>query len=419
MDDQLGRMIEERGLLRPLSAGPPTADASSEDGTAATGATQTWADVPWRTIWATIASVAAFGLLAITVYLASRIVIWIAIAGFFAVVLSRPVGWLQTRAHMRRGVAVGVVVLGAIGIFAGLVALFILPVRSQLVAVLTDLPGTVRQAADGRGPVGRLVTELHLEQLVKRNQESLTKAASSVDRALPGLVGSALQALLAVITIVVTTCLMLTQSEPIGRAVVRVLPVRHRGLMVDVAHDAARSVSGYMIGNLLISLCAGVAAFVLLLLLGVPSPAVLALWVAFADLIPLVGATLGALAAVFGAFSVSPTAGIIAVVFFALYQQFENSVLTTMVMARTVRVNPLAVLLSVVVGVELFGFVGALLALPVAGAIGVVVKEIFRRHPRQDELIIVGNSQEDQPPPTPRWHPRRLRRRRLKTGARG
>ena len=118
-----------------------------------------------------------------------------------------------------------------------------------------------------------------------------------------------------------------------------------------------------------------------------PNPAVFALWVAFADLIPLVGATLGAAVAVLAAYLHSPTAGAVALVFFVVYQQFENSVLQPNVMARTVKVNPLVVLLSVLAGVELFGFVGALLAIPIAGSVQVALKEIWGES-RRDRLVL-------------------------------
>jgi predicted PurR-regulated permease PerM len=131
-----------------------------------------------------------------------------------------------------------------------------------------------------------------------------------------------------------------------------------------------------MVGNLLISLVAGVAAFICLVSLGVPSPVVLALWVAFADLIPLVGAIIGAAVAVIAAFLTSQAAGIIAIIFFVVYQQVENSVLYPAIMSRRVKINPLGVLLSFLLGVEMFGWIGALLAVPVSGAIGVAVKEI-------------------------------------------
>jgi predicted PurR-regulated permease PerM len=154
-----------------------------------------------------------------------------------------------------------------------------------------------------------------------------------------------------------------------------------------VAVDAGHAISGYMIGNLLISLIAGITGFICLVALGVPSPIVLALWVAFADLIPLVGAIIGAAVAVLAAFLHDPTAGIIALVFFVIYQQIENSVLYPAVMARRVKVNPLVVLLSVLLGVEIFGFIGALLAVPASGALQVAAKAI--KQERQRELLIV------------------------------
>src|SRR5205814_9767482 len=112
------------------------------------------------------------------------------------------------------------------------------------------------------------------------------------------------------------------------------------------------------------SVIAGAATFVYLFLVHVPFRGVLALWVGFADLIPLVGATLGAVPAVLVAFLHSVPAGIGTIVFFIVYQQFENHVLQVTVMSRTVDLNPLRVLVSALVGVELFGFVGALRAIP-------------------------------------------------------
>jgi predicted PurR-regulated permease PerM len=357
----------------------------------------TWAEVPWRTIIGSVGIIGAATMFVLVIYIASRVVIWVLVAAFFAIVLARPVGWLQGRYRLRRGAATGIVVAATLAVLFGLIALFILPVRTQLVAVLTDLPGTVQQAAEGRGPVGHVVSQLHLEQLVRDNQDRLTSAATRVQGSLPKIIGSAIETALAAVTIAVMTCLMLSQSRALSRAGVRLVPVRHRAWITDVARDAAGAVSGYMIGNLIISVCAGVAAFALLMVLGVPSPVVLALWVAFADLIPLVGATLGAVVAVIAAFFVSPTAGIIAIVFFALYQQFENSVLQIVIMSRTVRVNPLVVLLSVLLGVELFGLVGALLAVPAAGAITVVVKELWLHRPADpDQLIVVTSGDTDE-----------------------
>jgi len=144
-----------------------------------------------------------------------------------------------------------------------------------------------------------------------------------------------------------------------------------------VAKDSNRAITGYMFGNLAISVIAGVATYLVLWPLGVPFRGVLALWVAFADLIPLVGATLGAVVVSAVAFLDSPKTGIIVVIFFVIYQQFENHVLQVSIMSRTVDLNPLAVLLSVLVGVELFGILGALLAIPAGGVLQVICRDIY------------------------------------------
>jgi predicted PurR-regulated permease PerM len=350
----------------------------------------TWADVPWRTIFGTIGAVIAVVALIDMVLLAQRVILLVVIAGFFAVVLAPLVGAVEHRLHLRRGLAIAIVVFACLASVVGLLALFVLPVRSQLAAVLADLPGTVRQAATGRGPLGNLVARLRLEQLVEDHRDTLTRAAESMQRAIPNLVSKGVEVLLEIVTVLVMTSLMLSQSAVLAESSLQVVPERHRGAVASVSRRAAKAVSGYMIGNLVISLCAGGAALLLLVVLGVPNPVVIALWVAFADLIPLVGATLGAIVAVVAALFVSSTAGIVAIVFFVLYQQFENSVLQLVVMSRTVQVNPLAVLLSVLLGVELFGVVGALLAIPVAGAMNLVVKEVWRHHTSQvDQLVLV------------------------------
>jgi predicted PurR-regulated permease PerM len=391
---ELGGPREDQGLIVPGASSAYFGDGAVPNQTdlPARRVPLTWSEVPWRTIIATIGVVAATALGAYVIYTVSRIVIWTLVAVFFAVILAPPVRWIERHLHFRRGAAVGVVVLLSIGMFVGLLALFILPVRTQLTATLTDLPGTVSSAAEGKGPVGNIVSELHLESLVKENEPRIQSAIKRLESSSISLLGTVLQTLLGVVTVAVITCLLLTQAPALANTANRVIPERHREWLDAVAADAAKAVSGYMLGNLLISVFAGVAAFILLVVLGVPSPIVLAIWVAFADLIPLVGATLGAVVVIFAAFLHSPTAGIVSVVFFLAYQQFENSVLQVMIMSRTVKVNPLAVILSVLLGVELFGFVGALLAIPAAGAMQVMIKELWRHRPRDaDRLVVIGN----------------------------
>lgn len=347
----------------------------------------TWLDVPWRSMVAAVLIVASFLLVVRALTTAQRVVIWVLIAGFFAIVLAPLVRRLEARLRGHRGAATAIVMLATTVLFLGVIALFLLPIRSQIVATVTDLPGSVDDAASGRGPVGHLVTRLHLNNLVRDNQSEIRDWADGMNGQSLNIARSVMEGILAFVTIFVTAFLLLTQTSAIGGAVQGLIPHRRRQAAKRVSVDAAAAVSGYMIGNLLISLIAGVSAFVCLVLLGVPNPAVIALWVAFADLIPLVGATLGAAVAVLAAFLQNTTAGIVALVFFIVYQQFENSVLQTKVMSRTVNVNPLVVLLSVLFGVELFGLMGALLAIPLAGSVQVLLKEI-RRETTRDRLVL-------------------------------
>jgi predicted PurR-regulated permease PerM len=147
-----------------------------------------------------------------------------------------------------------------------------------------------------------------------------------------------------------------------------------------------RSVSGYMLGNFLTSLIAGLVVFVTLIILGVPFAFLWALWVALVDFLPMIGGALAGIPTVLFAAAHSLTAGIITLVVFLAYTQIENHVLNPVVMSRTVSVSPLLVLLAILVGASLgswlggtFGaFVGALIAIPTAGAIQVVTREIWR-----------------------------------------
>lgn len=343
-----------------------------------------WEDVPWRTIVGSVLVVMGALLVVWLILSAARIITWVVIAGFLAIVLAPAVKRVQGRVGGRRTLATAIVMFTALVAVCGMVTLFIIPIRRQLLQVITDLPGTVESAANGRGPVGSLVTKLHLVSYVRDNQASLQDAVDRLSGSVPSIVQDVLSGLLAFVTIFVLAFFFLSQSKQLGEFTMGGVPNRRRDSVRRVAADAARAVSGYMIGNLVISLFAGIAAFVLLLALGVPNPAVIALWVAFADMIPLVGATIGAVVAVAAGFFTSTPAGVISLIFFIVYQQFENSYIQPTVMSKRVNVNPLAVLLSVLLGVELFGLLGALLAIPAASAIQVAVREVLqeRKHDR-------------------------------------
>ena len=374
------------GLYIPGSSAPWNPDVVDPLG----ASNSKWSDVPWRTIVVTVGIVLGTYVSIVLLLAVVRIIAWIAIAGFMAVVLAPLVGRLDRRLGGRRTLATGIVVFGTLIAWAGVIALFVMPVRTQLVHILTDLPGTVHDAASGRGPVGHIVHRLHIESYVKDNESKLARAADRLSVSSFEVIQTVLSAAFAFVTITLLTFLFLSQSAAIGRAGENLIPYRRRAAAQRIASDAAGAVSGYVIGNLIISLIAGIAAFACLVALGVPSPVVLALFVAVADLIPLVGATLGAAVCVIAAYLHSPTAGLISVIFFVVYQQIENGALYPWIMARKVNVNPLGILLSVLLAVEVFGILGALLAVPVSGALQVVVTAV-RQERKREQLVLPDN----------------------------
>lgn len=306
-----------------------------------------------------------------------RIVTYLLVALFFAVILTPAVDLLHHRAHLRRGIATALVVMTGLVVLSGLIYAFVKPLVDQGTKFSDSVPEMVDDAQKGKGPVGRLVKEYEVEQWVEENRETIDKQARAAGTKGLDVVRQVFSGIVAALTVLVLTILMILRGPELSEAAIAVLPEHRRERVRRVAADAASAVSGYMFGNLLISIIAGIAAYIFLRIAGVPYPEVLALWVAFADLIPLVGATLGAVPTIAVAFLHSVPAGIAAVVFFILYQQFENNVLQVTVMARTVNLNPLGVLISVMIGVELFGLLGALLAIPAAGVIQVVVRDLW------------------------------------------
>ena len=165
------------------------------------------------------------------------------------------------------------------------------------------------------------------------------------------------------------------------------LPQQRADSVKRVAGEVNKAVIGYMLGNFLTSIIAGVVVFVTLLLVGVPYPLLWGLWVALVDFLPMVGGALAGIPTVLFAFTKGITAGIVTLVVFLVYTQIENHILNPVIMSRTVRISPLLVLMAVLIGASLGslvgglfgGFVAALLAIPVAGALQVLVREAWRR----------------------------------------
>ena len=348
--------------------------------------------VPVRTILATIGLVLAT---AVTLYLivqTRRVLIWMVIAAFLAVAIYPLAARVQQRllGGRRPALATFLVFLVVLLALVGLLTAFVVPLVRQAARFGGQLPDLIDQARSGQGPVGHLLERTNALEWVQNNQGRIDDFVSGLTTPVAGVLSGVASGIAAMITIFVLAYLMVLEGPKVVDGTINVFDPGTGARIRRVAADCARSVTGYVSGNLLISVICGGLTFVVLLILGVPYAGLIALFVGVADLIPLVGATLGGAVAVIAGFVHSTTSGIVVLVFFVLYQQLENHLLQPMVFSRTVKLNPLTVIVAILVGAELLGMLGALLAIPVASMIQVILRDIWdhRRGQLKDEPTV-------------------------------
>ena len=322
---------------------------------------------------------ATLGLLAF-VYLAWHVITWILIAVFLALALNPAVEFFE-RKGLRRGYSTGLVVILTIGAIVGLGFLLIPPLIDQVVSFVDYVPQVVDDLTRGRGPFGFLQTDYHIVDRVREAIE--TQGAGGV----LGITGAGLAVARGVVTAVAgavaigfLTFFMLLDGRRLIERFYNFLPAQTRPRWQRIGTEIYRTVGGYVTGNILISVIAGTASAIVLFILGSDYAIALAVVVGVLDLIPLAGATLAAIlvsAVVF--VELGWVKGVIIVVFFVVYQQLENHVLQPVIYGRTVQLSPLVVLISVLIGAELAGILGALAAIPVAGMVQAVGREFFSR----------------------------------------
>jgi predicted PurR-regulated permease PerM len=326
------------------------------------------------TILAILGIAIAVGLLLEVIWIARQIIAWVLIAVFLALALNPAVEWFQRHGLKRRGAATAVTLLFALAAIALLAALFIPTLVREVNGFAHALPGYVDDVTHRRGRLGFLESKYHVTQRVRDAVES-----GGATRIL-GLTGTAvaitkgiITAIIATVTIVFMTLFMLLEGPVWVDRFYLMLPEKSRDHWRDVGNQIYRTVGGYVTGNLLISVIAGISSTLVLLVLGVPYAVALGLLVAILDLIPLAGATIAAIIVAAVGFIHSLVAGIVLIIFFIVYQQLENHLLQPIVYSRTVRLSPLVILISVLIGAELAGVLGALAAIPVAGTIQVLL----------------------------------------------
>ncbi|HEV3290283.1 MAG TPA: AI-2E family transporter [Streptosporangiaceae bacterium] len=342
--------------------------------------------IPLRAILATAAVVVAVYLAAKLLYRLRDVLLLLVMASFLAVLLNPLVVALQRWRIKSRGWAVTVVVGWGLLVFIGLALAFGYPLAHGITHLANNLPIYVSAAEHGRGWLGHLVRRYHVQQWVNNNVPRLVNLGQGLAKPALTLGKGALSLMVALLTIFVLMVLLLLEGPKMRAGLLRSMSPERAQQVTGIASRVNRSVTGYMLGNFLTSLIAGTVVLITLLALRVPFAFLWALWVALVDFLPMVGGALAGIPTVLFALAHSFTAGVITLVVFLAYTQIENHILNPVVMSRTVRVNPLLVLLAILIGASIgswvggiFGaFVAALIAIPSAGAFQVVVSELWQ-----------------------------------------
>jgi predicted PurR-regulated permease PerM len=374
----------EKASSQPIHTQPDSPGPSKDAG---------WAGAPTSQVVRTVAA----ALLTIVVVLVALFLIWkvrtfvgwFVIALFLAAVLNPAVNWLQRRHRLiKRPIAIALTYVALVVVLLFVVVIF-LPLLVDQINGFIKFVNTAAQAPQGpteyikglfkQNGLGGLFKRLGVElsDLRKQLGEALGNLFSATGQIAIGAAGF----VAALATVLTLTFFLILGSERYVEAGVGLFSERHRPLVRRILGQAAGAVSGYVTGNLAISVICGVTTFVVLLLLGMPYAAPLALLVAVLDLVPLVGATLGgALLVIVGLF-VEPWKAVVLLVFVLVYQQVESNLLQPLVYSQAVQLNGLVILVALLVGGQLLGIPGALLAIPVAEIIRILITEIsaYRR----------------------------------------
>lgn len=332
-----------------------------------------------RTILVVLGIVLAVAALLTFVYLAWHVITWLLIALFLALALNPAVEIFERRG-LRRGLASAVVFVLAFAVIAGLGFLVLPPLVDQVRDFIEAVPDFIDDLTAGRGPLGFLQDEYQIVDRVRQAiEERGPGGVIGVTEPALAVAQSVVTAVVGTVAISFLTFFMLLEGPRLVGRFYDFLPESARSSWQRVGREIYRTVGGYVTGNLLISLIAAIASASVLFVLGSDYAIALAVVVAVLDLVPLAGATLAAIIVSSVAFiELGWVKGLIVVGFFVIYQQLENHILQPVIYGRTVQLSPLIVLISVLIGAELAGILGALAAIPIAGIAQAIGREFVR-----------------------------------------
>jgi predicted PurR-regulated permease PerM len=334
-----------------------------------------------RTILKVLSVTALFiGALALG-WMARQQLSWIFTAAFLALAMNPAVDFFSRYMPRKsRGLAIGVVLALVAGLLAVLLVSFVPPMVAQTNSLVRNMPRLTDQLVHHSGFVSDLIKQYDLVGRIQTSQSQLTGYASSAGTQLFGLLRELFYSFVTGITVLGLMFFMLLEGPKWLETLWRVVPERRNAHARRLAGQMYRAVSGYVTGNLLTSLIAGLVTAAMLTIAGVPYAVPLGILVGILDLLPMVGATIASVVVITVALFTSMTAAVVMLIFFVIYQQLENHVLQPLVYGKTVQISPLVVLVAVLLGAALDGMLGAIVAIPLAASLQILVKDYAERH---------------------------------------
>jgi predicted PurR-regulated permease PerM len=329
------------------------------------------------TIARIVVVVAGVLLLLYAAYLVRSVLMLVLISAFLAVGLDPAVRRLE-KWGLKRGQAVAAIFLTATLLLGIFIATIVPSLVEQVTKFATDLPEYIQNIAEDNPRIQEWVEENNIQDKLKEATEKAPSMIGGSFGSVLGIAGSIVSAIFNGITILVLTIYFVLSLSRIREGSLKLVPASKRDDTKKLADPILEKIGGYIAGQATVAALAGALSLIFFFIIGLPYPIALALWVTIAALIPLVGATLGAIPAVIVAFFDSTGVGLATLVFYVVYQQVENYVIAPRIMNKAVDVSPAAVLLAALIGGSLLGFVGALMAIPAAASLKLIVQEVIQ-----------------------------------------
>lgn len=306
-------------------------------------------------------------LLLAIVWLALRLVdiIVVFFIAFMLTVILHPVAKRLRGKYVPTGLAALITIVGTLGILVAIGYIVVPPLAQQLAQFADRLPRYISQL-QGTLPFTPDVSFSSIESFVRSHLQTLSSIAISITKTTATL-------LIAVITIIIVTLYWLADYERIKETLLTYIPKDHRSRANDIWARIERKLVNWMQGQLLLSLAVGILVWLGALIIGLPFPLVLGILAALLELVPTIGPLIAAIPGILLGLTISVQTAVAAAIMYTIVQQIENQLLSPYLLGRTVKLHPIVIIFSLLVGAALYGIIGALIAVPVALVISAVV----------------------------------------------